>query len=98
MMTDIFLTMRNNNKEVYYDTNIDFYLPNTSEIVLVRACPDFRRIFKQIIDIEEFLFTHKITQVTVISLNKMGHIEHPLSKITIISLNVWKETVTNNKT
>lgn len=85
----IFLELLKSNVECYYDDEIDFYLPNTDEIILCKPFADERRLFKKLESIEEFIFTHSIKKVTAVTMNKEGSISHPLSEVDIIPFDIW---------
>jgi len=85
----IFLELLKSDVECYYHDEIDFYLPQSNEIILCKPFADERRLFKKLQSIEAFIFTHSIKKVTVISMNKESHISHPLSQVDIIPFDIW---------
>ena len=85
----IYLELLKSSTQCYYDDDIDFYIPKNNEIILCKPFVDERRLFKKLESIEAFIFTHSITNVTVITMNKEGSISHPLSKIDIIPFDIW---------
>jgi len=85
----IFLELLKSNKEVYYDDNIDFYLPKTEEIIICIAFSDERALFKKLEQIEAFLFSYQIKKVTAITMSKESSISHPLSKVEMIPFDIW---------
>ncbi len=85
----IFLELLKSNVECYFDDEIDFYLPNSDEIILCKPFADERRLFKKLESIEEFIFTHSIKKVAAITMNKEGNIAHPLSQVDIIPFDIW---------
>jgi predicted AAA+ superfamily ATPase len=85
----IFLELLKSDVECYYDDEIDFYLPQSDEIILCKPFADERQLFKKLESIEEFIFTHSIKKVTAITMNKEGSISHPLSQVDIIPFDIW---------
>lgn len=85
----VFLELLKSSTECYYDDDLDFYLPNSNEIILCKPFVDERRLFKKLEILEAFIFTHSISKVTVITMNKEGNIAHPFSKVSIIPFDIW---------
>ena len=85
----VFLELLKSQTEVYYEDGIDFYLPQTDEIILCKPFADERRLFKKLESIEAFLFSYGIAKITVITMNKEGTISHPLSEVAIIPFDIW---------
>ena len=85
----IFLELLKLHIECYYDDGIDFYLPQTNEIVLGMPFTDERSLFKKLEQIEPFLFGYQIDKVTAITMNKEGKVSHPISKVEMIPFDIW---------
>jgi len=85
----IFLELLKSRTECYYDDEIDFYLPKSDTIILCKPFADERRLFKKLESIEAFIFTHSITKIIAISMNKESTISHPLSSVEIIPFDIW---------
>jgi len=85
----VFLELLKSKTECYYDEEIDFYLPKTNEIILCKPFVDERQLFKKLESIEAFIFTHSITKVIAVTMNKEGSISHPLSKVEILPFDIW---------
>jgi predicted AAA+ superfamily ATPase len=85
----VFLELLKSKSELYYADEIDFYLPESDELILCKPFLDERRLFKKLESIEAFLFTHGISKVTVITMNKEGSLAHPLSEVAIIPFDIW---------
>ena len=85
----VFLEFLKSKSEIYYAEGIDFYLPKKDEIILCKPFADERRLFKKLESIEAFIFTHEITKITVITMNKEGTISHPLATVDIIPFDIW---------
>ena len=85
----VYLELLKSNISCYYDDGIDFYIPRNNEIVLCMPFTDERSLFKKIEQIEAFIFTHSITNITAITMNREGTISHPLSKIEMVPFDIW---------
>jgi len=85
----IYLELLKSQTECYYEDEIDFYLPQSDEIILCKPFADERRLFKKLESIEAFIFTHSIKKVTAISMNKEGSLSHPLASVDIIPFDIW---------
>jgi len=85
----IFLELLKSNTECYFDEGIDFYLPSSDTIILCKPFVEERRLFKKLESIEAFIFTHSITKIIAISMNKESTISHPLSSVEIIPFDIW---------
>jgi predicted AAA+ superfamily ATPase len=85
----VFLELLKSNIECYYDDEIDFYLPQSNEIILCKPLVDERRLFKKLEAIEAFIFTRSISKITAISMNKEGTLSHPLAKVEIVPFDIW---------
>ena len=85
----LFLELLKSGVECYYDDGVDFYLPNSDEIILSKPFVDERQLFKKLESLEAFIFTHSITKVSVVTMNKEGSISHPLSKVEIVPFDIW---------
>jgi predicted AAA+ superfamily ATPase len=85
----VFLELLKSQTECYYEDGIDFYLPKRDTIILCKPFADERRLFKKLESIESFIFTYRIKQIIVVSMNKEGAISHPLAKVDIIPFDIW---------
>ncbi len=85
----VYLELLKSDTECYYEDGIDFYLPQSDEIILCKPFADERRLFKKLESIEAFIFTYGIRKITVITMNKEGTISHPLSSVAIIPFDIW---------
>ncbi len=85
----VFLELLKSSTECYYEEGIDFYLPQSDEIILCKPFVDERRLFNKLASIEAFIFSYGITKITVITMNKEGNISHPLSSVDIIPFDIW---------
>lgn len=85
----LFLELLKHQHEIFYAEDIDFYLPNDSEIILSMPFADERTLFKKVESIEAFIVTYGITQVTAITMNNEATISHPFSRIEMIPFDIW---------
>jgi predicted AAA+ superfamily ATPase len=85
----VFLELLKSNTESYYADAIEFYLPQSDEIILCKPFADERRLFHKLESIEAFIFSYGIRKITVITMNKEGSITHPLSQVDIIPFDIW---------
>ena len=85
----VYLELLKSSREAYYDEQIDFYLPQSDEIILCKPFVDERKLFKRLESIESFLFSYAVKKVTIISMNKETTVSHPLSKVEIIPFDIW---------
>ncbi|WP_304544852.1 ATP-binding protein [Sulfurimonas microaerophilic] len=85
----VYLELQKQNKELYYDDDLEFYLPQDDEIILCKPFADERKVFKKLESLEAFIFTYSIRKITVVTMNKEGSLSHPLSKVNIIPFDVW---------
>jgi len=85
----IYLELLKSGIKCYYDDGIDFYIPQTDEVILGMPFTDERALFKKIEQIEAFIFTQQIRKVTAITMNLEGSISHPFSKVEMIPFDIW---------
>jgi predicted AAA+ superfamily ATPase len=85
----IFLELLKLHVECYYDDGIDFYLPDTNEVILGMPFTDERSLFKKLEQIESFLFGYQVDKVTAITMNKEGSVSHPISKVEMVPFDIW---------
>jgi len=85
----VFLELLKSKIKCFYDDGIDFYIPDSDEIILCMPFADERALFKKIEQIEAFIFTHNIKQITAITMNREGSLSHPFSKVTMLPFDIW---------
>ena len=85
----IFLELLKQKTECYYEEGIDFYLPEENEIILGMAFTDERALFKKLEQIESFIFGYQVSKVTAVTMNKEGHVSHPISKVEMVPFDIW---------
>lgn len=85
----IYLELLKSGIKCYYDDGIDFYLPESDEVVLGMPFTDERSLFKKIEAIEAFIFTYQIKRVTAITMNRETTLSHPFSEVVMIPFDIW---------
>lgn len=85
----IYLELLKSGIDVYYDENIDFYIPSCDEVILGMSFADERMLFKKMEAIEAFLFTYQIKKVTAITMSTEGSMSHPLSSVEMVPFDIW---------
>lgn len=85
----VFLELLKSGTTCYYDDNIDFYIPQRSEIILCKPFADERVLFKKIETLEAFIFTHQVKKITAITMSKEINLSHPFSKVSMIPFDIW---------
>ena len=85
----VFLELLKSNKECFYEEGVDFYLPNEASIILCKPFVDERRLFKKLEVLEPFIFTHRIKQISIVSMTTESSISHPIAKVDIIPFDIW---------
>ena len=85
----IYLELLKSDRDVFYDENIDFYLPSSDEVILGMPFADERMLFKKMEAIEAFLFTYQIKRVTAITMSTEGRMSHPLSDVEMVPFDIW---------
>ncbi|MBU1928069.1 ATP-binding protein [bacterium] len=85
----VYLELLKSSTECYYEDGLDFYLPNTEEVILCMPFADERSLFKKIEQIEAFIFSYQIKKITAITMNREGGISHPLSRVEMLPFDIW---------
>ena len=85
----VFLELLKSGVEAYYDEGVDFYLPASNEIILCKPFVEERQLFKLLETLEAFIFTHSITKITAVTMNKEGSVSHPFSKVEMLPFDIW---------
>lgn len=85
----IFLELIKSDTECYYDEHIDFYLPQTSEVILSMPFSNERNLFKKIEQIEAFIISYQVAKITAVTMNMEIKISHPVSKIEMVPFDIW---------
>ncbi len=85
----IYLELLKADVECYYDDGIDFYLPDSDEVILGMPFTDERALFKKMEAIEAFIFSYGIKKVTAVTMNTEGSVSHPFSKVEMLPFDIW---------
>ena len=85
----IYLELLKSDTQCYYDEGIDFYLPQSSEIILATPFADERALFKKIEAIEAFIFGYQVKKITAITMSREGSVSHPFSKVEMVPFDIW---------
>ncbi|MDA7816874.1 ATP-binding protein [Sulfurimonas sp.] len=85
----IYLELLKSGKESFYDDGIDFYLPESDEVILGMPFADERTLFKKIEAIEAFIFTYQVKKITGITMSMETKISHPFSEVNMIPFDIW---------
>lgn len=76
----VYLELLKQEKELFYDDDLEFYLPQDDEIILCKPFADERKVFKKLESLEAFIFTYSIRKITVVTMNKEGSLSTPFQK------------------
>ena len=85
----IYLELLKQGVECYYYDGIDFYLPETNEVILCMAFTDERSLFKKLEQIEPFIFGYQVEKITAITMNRERSLAHPISKVEMLPFDIW---------
>ena len=85
----VFLQLRRKDTKIYYEDDIDFYLPETNEIILCLPFANEHALFKKIEAIESYIFSHNIKKITALSMNLESSLSHPFADIEIVPYTIW---------
>lgn len=85
----LYLELLKSRRECFYDDGIDFYTPQSDEIILGMPFTDERTLFKKIESMEAFIFTHQIQKITAVTMSREAKLNHPLSEVEMIPFDIW---------
>ena len=88
----VYLEMLKKEFDLYYDEEIDFYIPDQNRIVLCMPFGNQEALFKKIEKIEGFIITHGITKVEVVTMTNESSLQHPFVPVEMIPFSVWALT------
>jgi len=74
---------------VYYEEQVDFYLPETSRVILCMPFGTKEILFKKIEQAEAFIVTHGVTHVEVITMSSESALHHPFVDAEMIPFAQW---------
>jgi len=85
----IYLEMIKGGFEVYYDENIDFYIPEQNRIVIPQPFGNDETLFKLVEKLEAFIITHGVKRVEVVTMSAEASLHHPFVEVAMEPFNVW---------
>ncbi len=88
----IYLEMLKKGFDLYYEEEIDFYIPQQSRIVLCMPFGNQEALFKKIEKIEAFIIHHGITTVEVVTMTNESSLQHPFVTVEMIPFSIWALT------
>ena len=88
----VFLEMFKKSFALYYDENIDFYIPAQNRIVLCMPFGNQEALFKKIESIEAFIITHSVSKVEVVTMSNESTLQHPFASVEMLPFSIWALT------
>ena len=88
----VYLEMLKKEFTLFYDEEIDFYIPDQNRIVLCMPFGNQEALFKKIEKIEGFIISHGITKVEVVTMTNESRLQHPFVPVEMIPFSVWALT------
>jgi len=88
----VYLEMLKKDFELYYDEEIDFYIPQQNRVILCMAFGNQEALFKKVEKIEAFVITHGVTKVEVVTMTNESSLQHPFVRVEMIPFSVWALT------
>jgi len=74
---------------VYYEEQIDFYLPDANRVILCMPFGTKEILFKKIEQAEAFIVTHGVAKVEVITMSSESALHHPFVEAEMIPFSHW---------
>ena len=87
--TLIALELLKQNRVIYYDEGIHFYIPDENRVVLATPFIDERTLFTKVASIEAFIFTHQVMRVEAVSMSFEATLSHPIASVELIEFSRW---------
>ncbi|MHC3995053.1 ATP-binding protein [Thiomicrolovo sp. ZZH C-3] len=75
--------------DIFYEEQIDFYLPETSRVILCMPFGTKEILFKKIEQAEAFIVTHGVQRVEVITMSNESSLHHPFVDAEMIPFAQW---------
>ncbi len=88
----VYLEMLKKEFTLFYDEEIDFYIPEQERIVLCMPFGNQDVLFKKIEKIEGFIISHGISKVEVVTMSNESSLRHPFVPVEMIPFSVWALT------
>ena len=74
---------------VYYEEQIDFYLPASNRVILCMPFGTKEILFKKIEQAEAFIVTHGVFKVEVITMSSESTLHHPFVNAEMVPFAQW---------
>ncbi len=88
----VYLEMIKKEFALFYDEEVDFYLPDQDRIVICMPFGNQETLFKKIEKVEGFIITHGIQKVEVVTMSNESTLQHPFVPVEMIPFSVWALT------
>lgn len=75
--------------DVYYDEQVDFYLPESDRVILCMPFGTRDILFKKIENVEAFIVTNGVRKVEVITMSSESSLHHPFVEVEMIPFAAW---------
>ncbi len=75
--------------DLFYDDQIDFYLPASDRVILCMPFGTKEILFKKIEQAEAFIVTHGVRKVEVITMSSEAALAHPFVEVEMIPFAQW---------
>lgn len=74
---------------IYYEEQIDFYLPELGRVILCMPFGTKDILFKKIEQAEAFIVTHGVSKVEVVTMSSEAALSHPFVEVEMIPFTQW---------
>ncbi len=85
----VFLELKKVGKSVYYDDEIDFYIPDEDRVIITLPFATEKSLFTLMEKIEGWLITHGVQKMEVVTMNSESQLNHPFLKVEMIPFTRW---------
>lgn len=79
--------------DIYYEDQIDFYLPAQQRVILAMPFGTKEILFKRMEQAEPFIITHGIKTVEVVTMSSESVLHHPFVDVEMIPFSQWALTL-----
>jgi uncharacterized protein len=87
--TLVFLELKKVNKEVFYDEDIEFYIPKEDRVVITLPFATEKSLFSLMEKIEGWLIAYGVQMMEVVTMNSEAQLNHPFIKVEMIPFTRW---------
>jgi len=94
----VYLEMVKKEFTLYYEEDIDFYIPEQNRVVLCMPFGNQEALFKKIEKLEGFIITHSVTKVEVVTMTNESSLQHPFVTVEMIPFSIWALTEGEDET